>query len=105
MPQKVKHAAEHVAILEKPIGNSKCKNTKQVMDSHGSGARTRLRHHQLVPNQYRGYGPWIRGKRGYGLTVGRRRKPILRFPPKLFGEKCLAGMTYHPKEIKMSWNH
>ena len=83
MPQKVKHAAEHVAILEKPIGNSKRVNTRQAMNSHGSRARTRLRHHQLVPSQYRGDGPWVRGKRGYGLAVERKGKSILGFPLKL----------------------
>ena len=83
MPQKVKHAAEHVAILEKPIGNSKRVNTMQAMNSHGSRARTRLRHHQLVPSQYRGDGPWVRGKRGYGLAVERKGKSILGFSLKL----------------------
>ena len=75
------------------------------MDSHENGARTKLRHHPLVPSQYKGDGPWVRGKRGYGLAVGRRGKPILGFPLKLFWGKCSVGMTYHPKEGKMSWNH
>ena len=30
---------------------------------------------------------------------------ILGFLLKLFWGKCLARMTYHPKEAKMSWNH
>ena len=75
------------------------------MDSYGSGARTRLRHHPLVPSQYKGGGPWVRGKRGFGLAVKRRGKPILGFLLKLFWGKCLVEMTYHPKEAKMSWNH
>ena len=77
-------------------------SSRQAMDTHGSRARTRLRHHQLVPSQYRGGGPWVRGKRGYGLAVGRRGEPILRFPLKLFWGKCPVGMTYHPKNKKMS---
>ena len=36
---------------------------------------------------------------------GERREPISRFPLKLFWERCLAGVTYHPKEVNMSWNH
>ena len=68
----------------------------------GNGARTRLKHHPLVPRQYRDGGPWVRGKRGYGLAVGRRGKSILGFQLKLFWEKCPARMTYHPKEGKMS---
>ena len=40
MPQKVKQAVEHIAIPNKPTGNSKCVNAKKVMDSHGSGAHT-----------------------------------------------------------------
>ena len=77
-------------------------NGRQTIDSHGSGARTTLRHHPLVPSQYRHIGPWARGKRRYGLIVGRRGKSILGFPLKLFWGKCPAGMTYHPKEGKMS---
>ena len=77
-------------------------NSRQAMDTHGNGAHTRLRHHPLVPSQYRCGGPWVRGKRGYGLAVGRRGKPILRFPLKLFWGKCPTGITYHPKEEKMS---
>ena len=75
-------------------------NSRKAMDTHGSGAHTKLRHHQLVLNQYRSGGPWVRGKKGYGLTVGRRGEPILGFSLKLFWEKCLAGMTYHPKKGK-----
>ena len=63
-------------------------------------ARTRLKHHQPVPNQYKGGGPWVRGKIKCGLTVGRREKPILRFLLKLFWGNCLAQMTYHPKKSK-----
>jgi len=80
-------------------------NGRQALDSHGSGVRIRLRHHSLVPSQYRSGGPWFKGKRGCGLTVGRKGKPILGFPFKLFWGKYPIGMTYHPKEKKMSWNH
>ena len=77
-------------------------NNRKAMDTHGSEARTRLRHHQLVPNQYRSGGPWVRGKKGYGLAVGRRGKPILGFSLKLFWGKYPFGMTYDPREGKMS---
>jgi len=73
-------------------------NSRQAMDTHGSGAYTRLRHHQFVPSQYKSSKPWVRGKRGYGLVVGRSGKPILGLPLKLFWEKCPTGMTYHSKE-------
>ena len=63
-------------------------------------AHTRLKHHQPVPNQYKGNEPWVRGKREYGLTIGRREKPILGFLLKLFWGKCPAEMTYHPKKGK-----
>ena len=42
------------------------------------------------------------GAMGHGSKV---RESILGFPLKLFEEKCPAGMTYHPKEEKLSWNH
>ena len=77
-------------------------SSKQAMDSHGSGARTRLRHHPFVPRQYRHDRPWIRGKKGYGLAMGRMRMFILGFTPKLFWEKYPTRITYHPKEVKLS---
>ena len=57
----------------------------EVEHAQGSGT------HQPVPSQYRGDRPWVKGKRGYGLAVGRRRELILGFPLKLFWEKCPAG--------------
>ena len=47
-------------------------------------------------------GSWVRR---HGLAVGRRKKPILEFLLKLFWWKCPTGMTCHPKEVRMSWNH
>ena len=44
------------------------------MDSYRSRARTRLKHHPLAPSQYKGGGPWVRGKRRYSLVMGRREK-------------------------------
>ena len=47
---------------------------------------------------------WVRGKRAW--FGGRDRgKPILRFLLKLFWGIRPVGMTYHPKEAKLSWNH
>ena len=80
-------------------------NDRKVMDSYGSEVCTRLKHHLLVPSQYSRGGPRVLGKRGCGLTVGRRGKSILGFTLKLFWEKYLVGMTYHLKEGKLSWNH
>ena len=47
-------------------------------------------------------GSWVRGKRGHGLVIGRGKKPILGFSLRLFWGKCLAGLTCHPKEARMS---
>ena len=90
--------AEQAVKTKQAPSHGEHMNGRQALDSHGSGARIRLRHHSLVPNQYRSDGPWVRGKRGYGLAVGRRGKPILGFSLKFFWGKCLAGMTYHPKK-------
>ena len=76
MPQRVKQAIEHIVGLDKPAGNGKLGNTRQVMDSYGSKARIRPRHHPLIPNQYEGGEPWVRSKRGYSLVVERIKKPI-----------------------------
>ena len=85
-----------------PSGHDKHMNSRQAMDTHGSGTHTILRHHQLVPSQYRSDGPWVRGKRRYGLAMGRKGELILGFPLKLFWGKCSTGMTWPPKEGKMS---
>ena len=81
-------------------GHGKCMNNRQAMDTHGSQACTRFRHHQVIPSQYRNDGSWVRGKRGYGLAVRRREKPILEFPLKLFWGKCSAGIDIPPKRWK-----
>ena len=47
---------------------------------------------------------WVRGKRAW-FGDGEREKPILRFLLGLFWGKYPVGMTYHPKEAKLSWNH
>ena len=59
-------------------------NDKQALNSHGNGACIRLKHHPLIPNHYRRGRPWVRGKKGYSLTVGRREKSILGFLLELF---------------------
>ena len=73
-----------VECVDEPSSHGKCMNNKQAMDTYGGGACIRLRYHQLITSQYRSGGPWVRSKRGYGLAVGRRGKPILGFPLKLF---------------------
>uniref|UniRef100_A0A7N2KRB1 Uncharacterized protein n=1 Tax=Quercus lobata TaxID=97700 RepID=A0A7N2KRB1_QUELO len=57
----------------KPSSHGKRMNSRQAMDTHGSGARTRLRHYPLVPSQYRSGGPWVRADRPVGGLV---RTPI-----------------------------
>ena len=90
---------------DKPPVPSKRMSSRQASDIHGNGALTRPRHHQPVPSQYRSGRSWVRGKRGYGLTMGRRESLFWGSHLNSFGEKCPAGMTYHPKEGMMSWNH
>ncbi|KAK9991048.1 hypothetical protein SO802_026033 [Lithocarpus litseifolius] len=51
--------------LDKPPGHDERMNSRQAMDTHGSGAHARLRHHLLVPSQYRSGRPWVRGKKWY----------------------------------------
>ena len=87
--KELKRAAECAVGPNKPASNGKRMNTRQAMDSYGSRASTRLRHHPLTPNQYRGGEPWVRGKRRYGLVMGRKGKPG--FPLKLFWGNVLLG--------------
>ena len=53
----VKQVVEHVARPDKPASNGKHMNARKAMDLYRSGACTRLRHHILVPSQYRGGRP------------------------------------------------
>ena len=54
------------------------------------------KYHLLVPSQYMGGGPQVKGIRGCGLAVGRKKGSILRFPLKLLWEKCPTRMASHP---------
>ena len=85
----------------KPLGHGKRMNNKQAMDTYGSGACTRLRHHQLVPNQYRRGGSWVRDKKMYGLEVGRREKPILGSRLNSFEGNVLLG--WHTTQKRERW--
>ena len=71
----------------------------EVEHAQGSGTT----HFYLANIGEMGHGSEV--KKGMVLAVGRREKPILGFPLKLFWGKCPAGMTYHPEDGKMSWNH
>ena len=57
---------------DESLNHDKCMSNKQALDVHRTGACARPKHHQPVPSQYRSGGSWIRGKKGYGLVVGRR---------------------------------
>ena len=46
-----------VEWTDKTLGHCKRMSCRQAMDTHGNVARTRLMHHQPVPNQYNGGGP------------------------------------------------
>ena len=57
----------------------------------GSGAHARPRHYQHVLCQYRSGGSWARGKRGYGLEVGRRESLFWGSHSYSFGDDVLLG--------------
>ena len=100
-PQEVKNEQQNQQQRpNKPSGHDKCMNNRQDIDSHGSGACTRLRHHLHVPSQYKRCGPWVRGKRGYGLAVGGKGEVYSGVPVQaLLGEmSCQDGIL--PKRGK-----
>ena len=88
---RVKQAPKCVAELNKSVGNGKRMNAKKAMDSYGSGAHTRLRHHLPVSSQYKGGWPWVRGKRGCGLAVGKRGSLFWSSRSSSFGGNVLLG--------------
>ena len=61
-------------------------------------------HHLLVPSQYMGGGPSVKGFKGCGLAVG-RKKSIIEFLLRLLSWECFAGMTFLPKEVNTGWDH
>ena len=98
---RVKKTTEQAAGPDKPTGNGKRINARKAMDSHGSGARTRFKHHLLVPNQYMGDGPWVKGKRGCGLAMGRRRSLFCGFRLSSFGGNVL--LRWHSTQKRQTW--
>ena len=74
------------------------------MDKSEREARTKPRHHQPVPNQYRtwwGHGPEVRGKAGMVWWSGEGKRSIYGSCPSLFWEVRPAGMIDHPKEASL----
>ena len=65
----------------------------------------RHEHHLLIPSQYMGGGPRVKAFRGCDLVVGRKRGLFWGSHLSFFRERCPAGMTSHPKEVSMDWNH
>ena len=63
---------------------------------------TRPKHHLLVPSQYIGGRPRVKGMKGCGLAVGRKRVYFGVPAQTSLGEKCPTGMASHPKEVSMS---
>ena len=52
-----------------------------------------------------GGGPRVKGIKGCGLVVGRKRGSILGFLIKILWEKCPTRMAFHLKEVRMSRDH
>ena len=59
-----------------------------------------LKHHLLVPSQYRRGEPSAKGFRGYGLVVGRKRGLFWGSWRGFFWGKCLVGMAFRSKETR-----
>ena len=63
--QKIAHAIRSqgwaTECADEPPDHSQHMDSGQVLDIHRSGARTRPRHHQHVPSQYKKW--WVMGQR------------------------------------------
>ena len=55
-------------------------------------------HHLLVPSQYMGGGPRVKGIGGCGLVVGRKRGFILGFPLKLLWNHLMHSIDVGNRE-------
>ena len=102
--QRVIHTTrgqERVAkCADKPSSHGKRMNSRQAMDTHGSGVCTRLRHHLLIPSQYRSGGPCVKGKKGYGLAVGRNGKAYSGVPAQALLREMFCWDDIPPKNGK-----
>ena len=87
--------------IDEPLDHNKTISSRQALDIHGSGVCTRLKHYQLVPSQYKSCGSWVRGKRGYGLAVGRRESLFWGSRSNSFGENVLIG--WHITQKRKWW--
>jgi len=65
-------------------------NNRQAMDTHGSGACTKLMHHQLVSSQYKSGRAWVRGgsevREGMVWRWGEGKRLFWGFRSNSFGE-------------------
>ena len=82
MPQEVKNEQQNVQESLQVIANAWVadKQWTHMEVEHVQGLGTT---NLYLANTGSG-GSWVRGKKGYGLAVGRRGVPILGFPLKLF---------------------
>ena len=63
------------------------------------------RHHLLVPSQYMGGGPQVKGFRGYGLAVEKNRESIFGFSLKLLWGRMSCWDGISPRRRKMGGDH
>ena len=80
-------------------------SSRQALDVHRSGAHARPSTTYLYLANTGEVGHRSKVRKGVVWWWGEGGEPILGFPLKLFWEKYPAGVTYHPKEANMSWNH
>ena len=73
-----------VECIDEPPDHGKHMSSEQAFDVHGSGARATPKHYQLVLNQCRSDGLWVKGKGGVWSGGGEKGKPILGFLLRFF---------------------
>ena len=103
--QKIVHARRSqewtAECIDEPLDHDKPISSRQALDIHRSGACTRPKHYQLVPSQYKSCGSWVRGKRGYGLAMGRKESLFWGSRSNSFGENVL--MEWHITQKRKWW--
>ena len=64
-----------------------------------------LKHHLLVPSQYKGGGPSIKTFRGCGLVVGRKEGLFWSSYQDFFWGSALLGWHFSQKRQAKGWGH
>ena len=97
---KVKQQPKRIIESDKHRGNRNGVKAKKKQIRWKWSMHKGPRYHLLVPSQYMGGGPQVKGIKGCGLVGGRKKWSILEFPLKLLWGEMFYWDSISPKRSK-----